>query len=69
MLNDKTYNVLKWVVMVVLPACATLYQVLSGLWGFPYTEQVCGTITAVATFLGSVLMISTAKYNKSKEEE
>lgn len=61
---DKAYNVLKWVVMIVLPACATLYTTLSGLWGFPFTEQITGTITAVAAFMGAILMISSRNYKK-----
>ena len=62
MLNDKVYNVLKWVTMIVLPALGTLYFTLGGLWNWPYGEQVVGTITAIATFFGVILGISTAKY-------
>ena len=65
-LPDKAYNVLKWLTMIVLPALATLYFALSGIWGFPYGEQVVGTITALVTFFGVVLGVSTAQYNKSK---
>lgn len=63
-MNNKLYDVLKWIVMIVLPACATLYAALSGIWGLPYAEQVPATITAVDAFLGVVLMISSAQYNK-----
>ena len=65
-LPDKMYNVLKWLTMIVLPAVATLYFALYGIWGFPYGEQVVGTITALVTFFGVVLGVSTAQYNKSK---
>lgn len=68
-MNDKTYNVLKWVVMIVLPAIAALYSTLSLLWGFPYMEQIVGTITAIATFLGAMIGVSTANYNKTKNVE
>ena len=66
-MSNKLYDVLKWIVMVVLPACATLYAALSGIWGLPYAEQVPATITAIDTFLGVVLMISAAQYNKKAE--
>lgn len=66
-LPDKVYNVLKWLTMIVLPALATLYFALSGIWGFPYGEQVVGTITALVTFFGVVLGVSTAQYNKKKD--
>ena len=65
-MNDKAYNVLKWIAMVVLPAIGTLYFSLSGIWGFPFGEQIVGTVTAVDTFLGVILGISTAQYNKNK---
>lgn len=63
-MSSKTYDVLKWIAMVVLPAVATLYFALAGIWGFPYGEEIVGTITAVDTFLGVVLGISTAQYKK-----
>lgn len=63
-LSNKVYDVLKWIAMYLLPAVGTLYFALSGIWGFPYGEHVVGTITAVDTFLGVILGISTATYNK-----
>lgn len=68
-INDKVYTVLKWITMIALPAIGTLYFTLSGIWGFPYAEQVIGTITAISTFLGVILGISTSQYNKSKKEK
>lgn len=65
-LNDKVYDVLKWIALYLLPALGTLYFALSGIWGFPYGEEVVGTITAVDTFLGVVLGISSATYNKDE---
>lgn len=64
-MSNKVYDVLKWFTMVVLPAVATLYAALSGIWGFPYGEQVVGTIVAVEAFLGALLQISNARYKKT----
>ena len=63
-MSNKVYNVLKWIAMVCLPAIATLYLALAGIWGFPYGEEIVGTITAIDTFLGVLLGISSAQYNK-----
>lgn len=63
--SNKTYDFLKWVAQYLLPAAGTLYFALAGIWGFSYGEQVVGTITAVDTFLGVILGISTIQYNKS----
>jgi hypothetical protein len=63
-MSNTTYNVLKWIAQIVLPAIGTLYAALAGIWGFPYGEEIVGTILAIDTFLGAVLQISTAQYNK-----
>ncbi len=64
MLDDRIYRILKYVAQIVLPAIGTLYFALAGIWGFPYGEEIVGTITAIDTFLGVLLGISTATYNK-----
>lgn len=65
MLNDKLYDILKWIALIVLPAIGTLYFALAGIWGFPYGEEIVGTITAVDAFLGALLGISISQYNKT----
>ena len=66
-MSNKVYDVLKWIAMYFLPAIGTLYFALSGIWNLPYGEQVVGTITAVDTFLGVILGISNARYNKNTQ--
>lgn len=63
-MNNKIYDTLKFIAMVVLPAIGTLYFALAQIWGLPYGEQIVGTITAVDAFLGALLGISTVQYNK-----
>ncbi|MCM1225633.1 MAG: phage holin [Lachnospiraceae bacterium] len=65
-MNNKTYDTLKWIAQFLLPGAGTLYFALASIWGLPYGEQVVGTITAVDTFLGVLLGISTANYNKTE---
>ena len=64
-LNDKIYDTLKWIVMIVLPAAAALYAALAPVWCWPRPEDVVLTINAVTAFMGAVLGISTAQYNKT----
>ena len=68
-LSNRVYDILKWIAMYLLPAAGTLYFALSGIWGLPYGEEVVGTITAVDTFLGVLLGISTAQYKKAENSE
>lgn len=64
MLSNKMYDILKWIAQILLPALGTLYFALASIWGFPYAEQIVGTITAIDAFLGILLGISTIQYNK-----
>ena len=66
-LSNKAYDVLKWIATIALPAAGTLYFALAGIWGFPYGEQIVGTITAVDTFLGVVIGISSVQYKKNNQ--
>lgn len=63
--SDKAYNIIKWIAQLVLPAAGTLYFALSQIWGFPFGEEIVGTITAIDVFLGALIGISTVQYNKS----
>lgn len=63
-LSNKTYDLLKWIAQILLPALGTLYFALSKIWGFPFATEVVGTIAAVDTFLGALLGLSTHMYNK-----
>ena len=67
-LSNEAYDVLKWIAMYLLPALGTLYFALAGIWGLPYGEQVVGTITALDTFLGVLLGISSSNYYKKVDE-
>ena len=68
-LSNKQYDILKWIALVLLPALGTLYFGLAKIWGFPYGEQIVGTITVVDTFLGVILGISNAQYKIDNPEE
>lgn len=66
--DNKTYDLLKWIAMIALPALGTLYFALASIWGLPYGEQIVGTITAVDAFLGALLGVSNNNYNKQINE-
>jgi len=68
-MTDKTYNLLKWIAQIVLPALGTLWTGVAIAWHIGYIEEVLATITAVELFLGTILGISTANYNARKNAE
>jgi hypothetical protein len=63
-MNNKVYDVLKWIALVGLPALTALWLTLANIWGFPYAEAIGATMAAVTTFLGAVLGISSIQYQK-----
>ena len=62
---DKLYDILKWVVVIFLPALSTAIFGLGELYGFD-SHLICGTIAIVCTFIGALIGVSTYKYNKEK---
>lgn len=66
-LPDKVYDVLKWIVMIVIPALTTAYVGLAAVWGWLYAEEIAKTSAVFCTLLGALLGISTAEYRKNEE--
>lgn len=67
-LPNKVYDVLKWIVVIVIPALTTAYVGLSTIWGWPYADKIAKTSAVVCTLLGALLGISTISYNKEIPE-
>lgn len=61
-MSNRVYDILKFVAQILLPAIGTLYFALARIWGFPFAEEIVGTITAVDAFLGALLGISSMQY-------
>ena len=67
MIPNKIYDVLKWFVMIVLPALSTAYVGLAAVWGWPLADEVAKSSSVICVLLGALLGISTAEYNKGKD--
>ena len=65
---DKIYNVLKWVCIILVPALNVFLTTIFALYNIPHIEIVVGTISAVATFIGALIGVSTKSYNKKFED-
>lgn len=61
-MNSQTYNILKRVALIVIPALATFVNAVGIVWGVPYTNEATATITAFGVFLGAALGVSSANY-------
>lgn len=68
-LKTSLYTLLKWLTIIVLPALATFIVVISKIWGWAdLGTMIAQTITAVATFLGTILCISNYNYYKGEKK-
>ena len=63
-LSNSTYDCLKWLVLIVIPALTTFYAVLDKLFGWGFAETVTTISAALCTCIGAIVGISTAQYNK-----
>ena len=59
--KNKTYDILKFIAQIVLPAVATLWVAVSTIWNLPLGDQIEGTITAVVVFIDTILGLTLAK--------
>lgn len=66
-LQNSTYDVLKYIAMIFLPALGTFYFAIAKIWQLPYATEIVGTLSAIDAFMGALLQISTNQYNKEKE--
>ena len=66
-MTNKVYDVLKWISVIVVPALVLLINTLGQIWNWEYTKEISMTVSAIGVFIGAVIQISSAKYNKGQE--
>ena len=65
-ISNQTYDILKKIAQIILPATITFYAALGSIWGWPVVEQVVASLGAFNVFLGVILGISSKSYEKSQ---
>ena len=68
-LDDRLYDILKWCVLILIPACTTAYVGLSAIWGWPFAEEIAKTSAVICAFLGTLLGISNLQYKVEGEQQ
>lgn len=67
-LNSQVYDVLKWIVQVVMPALIVAIGTIGGAVAWEHTELTMTILGAITTFLGASLGLSSAQYYKDEVE-
>ncbi len=68
LLTNRTYDILKWVCLIALPALAALAAAVGEIWHVPNATQLVLTINAAAAFLGALLGVSCAQYKEAEHD-
>lgn len=63
LISNRTYDILKWVAIIVMPSLATFIVGIGGIWSIPYAGQVAATVTTIGVLLGAFLGVSSVKYH------
>lgn len=65
--NSKLYDVLKYFSLIVFNAIGVFYKALAEIWNLPYGNEIALTCSALALFVGTLIGISSYKFNKELE--
>lgn len=68
-LDNRTYDILKYVALIALPALQVFWLTIGKIWDLSYTVEIGATIGAVALLLGTLLGVSTSNYRIEKEQD
>ena len=66
-MSNKVYDVLKWITLVFMPALITLTGVILNCFNIPNTDVILTIMTAIETFMGSLLGVSNISYKKANK--
>ena len=61
-LSNRTYDTLKWIALVVIPAAATLVLTVGKIWGLPYYDNIGATISAIGLFIAAIIGVSSKDF-------
>ena len=68
-MSNSTYDRIKYIALIFMPALETLVIALTQIWGFPHGMAVAATIAAVGVFLGALVKRSSDKYAEAVKTE
>lgn len=68
MINNRVYDILKWISVIVIPALVVFLNTLGQIWGWQYIPEISATISAIGVFIGALIQVSSARYSKEQEK-
>ena len=67
--DNRTYDILKYIALIALPAIQVFWLTIGKIWNISYTVEIGATIGAVALLLGTLLRVSNTNYLAEKEQD
>lgn len=68
-LEDKTYDILKWLAIYFIPSLATFVGVVGIALKWELTSVATTIISAFGAFIAGCIRMSVAEYEKAKKEQ
>lgn len=66
-LSNAAYDILKWVGLIFLDALGICYKGIAAVWQLPFGDEVATTCQVLSTFVGALIGVSTAEYNRAEK--
>lgn len=61
-MKNTTYDILKYISLIIVPAIATFFGVIGEAWTIPNTEKIVITINALSVLLGTIINKASSNY-------
>lgn len=68
-LSNKTYDRLKWVSVIAIPAVEAFWLTVGKVWGFPHLTEIGTTIAAVGVLIGALIGVSSQNYWDDQDDD
>ena len=67
MLSNKSYEIMKWITMIALPAISVFIGAVGAELGINDPDTLVTVLNAITVLMGSLIGVSTLNYNKDKD--
>ena len=65
--DSRWYDALKYFALIFIPALVMLLNTIGEIWNLPNIPQITATIAAVGVFIGALIQVSKAKWDKENQ--
>jgi hypothetical protein len=65
-MKNSTYDCIKWIGLIAVPVITFIVAIVN-IWGFPHSEEVIATLSAIDVLIGSIVAIAKSQYDRKQK--